>query len=118
MIDFGDLEGDRFELGTTRQEAHRGGERAGAERAVGFDHFADASDVAMILRPGLLKRDGVGEGVDEDGATEKMLGDGFVRRFEFNEVDGEADGLRMLVPVIGRGVLSRGTGCQPVMAFF
>ena len=94
------MQGEGFELGAAGDEAHGGSERAGAKGAIGFEDLSILGDVAEAGEGILVKSYRVGEGIDDDGAAEEMMRDGGVIRFKADEIDGEADALGVLVPVV------------------
>ena len=77
-IHFDDLQFNRLKLGSAGKQSHCGGERAGAEGAVGFEHFARGGDVAESLRGRAMELDGSSQIVDDDRPAEQMLHDGLV----------------------------------------
>ena len=89
-----------FEFRAAGEQSHRGGERAAAEGAVGFEHFAGGRDEPPAARAVAVQVAGVGERIDDDRAAEQVMGDRGVGRLEANQVNGEADPLRVLVPVV------------------
>ena len=99
-VGVGNLKREGFQLGAAGDQAHGGGERTSAEGAVGFEDLAVGGDVAEAGEGALVEGDGVGEGIDDDGAAEEVVGDGGIGWLEADEIDGEADGLGMLVPVV------------------
>ena len=111
-IDFGDLLRDRFQFRSTREQTHGGRQRAGAERAVGFEHFAGMGDIALALRAGAMQIGGVGERIDDDGVAEKMIARATASSgSKRTRSIARRMPLRVLVPVVIRGM-----GFQPVLS--
>ena len=94
------MQREGFELGAAGNEAHGGGERASAQGAVGFEDLAVGGDVAEAGEGVFMEFNGILQCIDDDGAAEEVVGDGGIGWLEADEIDGEADGLGMLVPVV------------------
>ena len=81
-VGVGNLKREGFQLGSAGNEAHGGGEWAGAEGAVGFEDLAVGGDVAEAGEGAFMEFNGILQRVDDDGAAEEVVGDGGIIWFE------------------------------------